>query len=176
MFGHSLGGLHTINFALRNPGALNGIILSAAAITENAKISKGTRAIAKLISAINLKKHFAAGVHAEDMAKDPMIVELIKNDPLRFKFMTARFGIQVQSAMKTAIESAQQISVPVLYLQGGLDKLVDPIQAKSFFETLKIDDKTWKYYDDLYHTLPQLNDNEVVLQDIFQWIDRHIHT
>jgi alpha-beta hydrolase superfamily lysophospholipase len=171
MLGHSLGGLHTINFVLRNPHALNGIILSAPAVSEKAKISKGKRLVARLISAINLKKHFAAGVNAEDMAQDPEIVESIKNDSLRFKFMTARFGISVQNAMKIAASSAAQILVPVLFLQGGEDKLVDPLKASNFFDDLKVDDKTWKMYDNLYHTLPQVKDNEQVLQDIFEWVD-----
>lgn len=105
------------------------------------------------------------------MARDPQIVKSIKNDPLRFHFMTARFGMTVQSAMKRAASSAGMISVPVLLLQGGEDKLTHPEKARSFFDSIIIEDKTWKLYDGLYHTLPQLKNNEIVLQDIFAWID-----
>lgn len=171
MFGHSLGGLHTINFALLNPTALDGIILSGPAVSEDVQISKAMRIMAKLISMINLKKRFAAGVNVDVMARDPQVVESIRNDPLRFHFMTARFGMTVQSAMKHAASSASMISVPVLLLQGGEDKLTHPEKARSFFDSIIIEDKTWKLYDGLYHTLPQLRDNEIVLQDIFAWID-----
>jgi alpha-beta hydrolase superfamily lysophospholipase len=176
MLGHSLGGLHTINFALQYPRAVDGIILSAPAVTESAKISNAKRVAARLISIINLKKHFDAGIYAEDMARDPDVVESIRQDPLRFKFMTARFGISVQNAMKHAASSGSKIDVPVLLLQGGEDKLVDPVKTKEFFESLAVEDKTWKYYEGFYHTLPQLKGNEYVLQDILEWINGRVST
>ncbi|MGM0686570.1 MAG: alpha/beta fold hydrolase, partial [Promethearchaeati archaeon] len=173
-YGHSLGGLHVIRYALTYPKEIDGSILSCPAVSETLEIGKGTRLVGKILSVLNVKRYFENGIEYEDLTRNKEVVEAHKTDPLRFDKMTPRFGISALNAQQEAIEASEMIRLPVLMQQAGADKLVSPEKAKQFFDRISAKDKTWKLYDGFYHEIFEEPGGEQVLADLYSWLERRI--
>ena len=109
-----------------------------------------------------------------DGSRNPEHVERLEKDPLRFTAVTPRFGTEVLKASKDAFRSAPNIVMPVFLQQAGADKLVIPEKSKEFFENLCSADKTWKLYEGLYHQLHAEPEKEMVLGDLYNWLDKRL--
>ncbi|MGV9103323.1 MAG: alpha/beta hydrolase [Promethearchaeia archaeon] len=173
-YGHSLGGLHVIRYALTYPKENDGIILSCPAVSETLEIGIGTRLVGKILSVLNVKRYFGNGINYEDLTRNQEVVEAHRKDPLRFDKITPRFGMSALNVQQEAYESAEMIRLPVLMQQAKADKLVSPEKSKEFFDNIASKDKTWKLYEGFYHEIFEEPDNEQVLSDLYSWLDRRL--
>src|SRR5699024_9079012 len=67
------------------------------------------------------------------------------------------------------------ITVPLLILHGTADKASKPSGSQHFYQQAGATDKTLKLYDGHYHDLLNDLDKEVVIKDIQDWLDAHVH-
>jgi len=77
--------------------------------------------------------------------------------------------------MRMFPREAQKITLPILLLQGGADRLVDSSGAHILFEALQSDDKTLKIYEGLYHEIFNEPERHQVLADLEAWLENHVH-
>ena len=66
------------------------------------------------------------------------------------------------------------ITLPLLILQGGADKLVDPVGARLLYDAVSSADKRLILYEGLYHEVFNEPERERVLTDVEQWLDAHL--
>ena len=69
---------------------------------------------------------------------------------------------------------AGKISLPFIVVQGGEDKLVDPVGSKMLYDKASSKDKTIKFYDGLYHEVFNETERARVLKDVEAWLATHI--
>ena len=174
LFGHSLGGQHVIRYVTTYPKAVDGIILSCPAVSQTLEIGFGKYAAGRILSIFNVKRYFSSDLDLGEASHDPEAVKELEEDPLRFEFVTPRFGIEGLKCMKRAMGSAPEIMLPVFVQQAGDDTSVDPEKTKEFFETLASPDKTWRLYDGLYHGLHIELEKEIVLRDMENWLEKRL--
>ena len=174
LFGHSLGGQHVIRYVTTYPKAVDGIILSCPAVSQTLEIGFGKYAAGRILSIFNVKRYFSSDLDLGEASHDPEAVKELEEDPLRFDFVTPRFGIEGLKCMKRAMGSAPEIMLPVFVQQAGDDTSVDPEKTKEFFETLASPDKTWRLYDGLYHGLHIELEKEIVLRDMENWLEKRL--
>ena len=127
-----------------------------------------------ILSVLNVKKYFTSELSYSDASRNPENVKRLENDPLRFKGITPRFGMEALKASKEAFRSAPNIIMPVFLQQAGADKFVIPEKSKEFFENLSSADKTWRLYEGLYHQLHEEPEKEMVLGDLYNWLDKRL--
>jgi lysophospholipase len=174
LFGHSLGGLHVIRYIAHHPDEADGIIIPCPAVSERLKMSGATRAIAKLLSKLNVKIYFSNGLDYDLISRNPEVVKRNREDPLRFDKATPRYGVEGLKAAEEGFNLANKITLPVLVQQAGNDMIVDPERNKEFFDNIASKDKTWKLYPDLYHEPFQEEGGDEVLADLFDWLDERM--
>jgi lysophospholipase len=174
LFGHSLGGLHVIRYIAHHPDEADGIIIPCPAVSERLKMSGATRAIAKLLSKLNVKIYFSNGLDYDLISRNPEVVKRNRDDPLRFDKATPRYGVEGLKAAEEGFNLANKITLPVLVQQAGNDMIVDPERNKEFFDNIASKDKTWKLYPDLYHEPFQEEGGDEVLADLFDWLDERM--
>ncbi|MFW9788216.1 MAG: alpha/beta hydrolase [Candidatus Thorarchaeota archaeon] len=174
LFGHSLGGLHVIRYIANHPNEADGIVIPCPAVSERLKMSGATRAIAKLLSKINVKMYFDNGLDLELVSRNPEFVKRNQEDPLRFDKATPRFGTEGLRASEEGFNLANRITLPVILQQAGEDLILDPERNKEFFDNIASDDKTWKLYPGMYHEPFQDEGSEEVLSDLFGWLEEHL--
>lgn len=176
LFGHSLGGQHVIRYVAEYPLETDGIMLSCPAVSETLDIGTGKRIAGSILSVLNIKRYFENEIDFEVACHDPKVIAEHENDPLRFDKVTPRFGIEGLKAAKEAYQLAPFIRLPVLVQQAGDDRLVDPDKTREFFESLASEDKTWLFYEGLYHELHSEPQKALVIGDMETWLEGRLPT
>jgi len=112
---------------------------------------------------------------AEGICRDPAVVEAYVNDPLVYTGkITARLGAEMLKTCQHVTESAINIRLPIMIVQGGSDKLVDPGGAQLLYDSVSSEDKTIKIYERLYHEVINEPEHRQVLDDIKAWLESHL--
>jgi len=174
IFGASLGGLCSIRYVTKYPRTVDGLLLQCPAVSQSLGIGIGKRVAGSILSVLNVKRYIASELSYSDASRNPDHVKRLEKDPLRFASVTPRFGIEALKASKDAFRSASNIVIPVFLQQAGADKFVIPEKSKEFFENLGSADKTWKLYDGLYHQLHAEPEKDMVLGDLYSWLDKRL--
>ena len=174
MIGHSMGGLITATYLTENQAGLKGAVLSGPAVKFGSDITPAVIAIGKILSAIAPK----AGIMALDLtaiSKDPAVIKASAEDALVWHGkITARLGASMLGAMQALPQKAANISLPVLFVQGDKDRLVEPSGVEFLAGKISSKDKTIKVYPGLFHEVFNEPEREMVLGDVGAWLEKHL--
>lgn len=174
IFGTSLGGLNAIRYVVKYPRTVDGLLLQSPAVGQSMNIGVGKRITGNLLSILNVKTYAPIGVEYTDVSRSPENIKRLETDRLRVNLVTPRFSSEFLKASRDAFHSASSIILPVLLQQAGADKLVNPEKNKEFFDDLNSTDKTWKLYDGFYHQLHEEPEKDLVLGDLYNWLDKRL--
>ena len=175
LFGHSLGGLISINLAkhIQNDyHNFKGIILSSPALQarkEDAKpilIKVGTLLNSIIPKAILTK----LSTNVSDYVQ---VTEKYKEDILIPKGVSIRTGMTILKALNDLKYSVHSIHYSFLLLQGMNDELIEAKAAQWFYNTCQSKDKTFIKYENTAHELIFCHKSQQVLNDITNWIQKH---
>jgi len=174
MVGHSLGGLIAAVYLVEHPSGLTGAILSGPSVKIPDNTSWATIFVGKMFSVL-IPKLGVIRLEAAGVSRDPAVVEAYVNDPLVHRGkITARLAAEIVRAMKRVSAEGSGISLPILILQGGQDRLVDPSGAQMLYETIGSKDKIIKIYDSLYHEVFNEPEHDQVLSYVEGWLESHL--
>lgn len=174
LVGHSMGGLIAACTLLDYPDDLTGAILSGPAVKIPDKISPAMIFLGKVFSAL-VPKFGLVGLEAEGISRDPAVVQAYLRDPLVYRGKTtARLAAEMITAMRRVSAEAVNIKLPILILQGGADKLVDPAGARMLYEGAGSVDKKVIIYEGLYHEVFNEPEHDKVLLDVEKWLEEHL--
>ncbi|MEE4257963.1 MAG: alpha/beta hydrolase, partial [Bacteroidales bacterium] len=151
LVGHSMGGLISSAYLLEHHDQLTGAVLSAPGIKASENISNTVIFVGKILSVV-MPNAGIIQLDAEGICRDPAVVDAYINDPLVYRGkITARLSAEMLKTIQHVTESAIKIRLPIMIVQGGGDKLVDPSGAQLLYDSVSSKDKTIKIYDGLYH-------------------------
>lgn len=172
LVGHSMGGLIGALHLITHQEKLAGAVLSGPAVKVPGNISPATMIIGRMLSAL-IPKVGLVSLEAEGVSRDPAVVKAYLEDPLVYRGkMTARLGAEMLGAMERVRAEANRIHLPLLILQGGADRLVDPSGAQMLYEKVASPDKKLIVYEGFYHEVFNEPQHDRVLSDVEQWLER----
>jgi alpha-beta hydrolase superfamily lysophospholipase len=173
LYGHSMGGLIAVCYALQHQTEIDGLVISAPALKAGESITPATIALAKIISAVAPKLGLQS-LPSADLSHDKAVVEAYDNDPLVYRGkVTARLGAEMLGTMSKIEAQLPSITLPLLILQGSDDKLVNQDGAKMCYAKAGSKDKTLKIYDGFYHEVHNEPGNARVFADLEAWLASH---
>jgi alpha-beta hydrolase superfamily lysophospholipase len=130
--------------------------------------------MSKLLSTI-VPKLGVEDIDASTISRDPEVVRSYDEDPLVYRGKTtARLGAELLKGMQRVQAEALKITTPVLIMQGGDDKLVDPDDGPLLFDLVGSSDKKLKIYPGLYHEIFNEPERDQVFADMEAWLEAHI--
>jgi len=174
LFGHSLGGLISTVYLLDHQAELTGAVLSGPAAKVPNNITPAILFVGKMLSAL-MPKFGLIGLEVDGISRDPAVVRAYVNDPLVFTGKTtARLAAEMLKAMQRVSAMATKIRLPILIVQGGSDKLVDPAGAQMLYEAVSSADKKIRIYDGFYHEVFNEPERDKVLRDVEIWLESHL--
>jgi alpha-beta hydrolase superfamily lysophospholipase len=173
LYGHSLGGNLVLNYALRRPGGLTGVIATGPWLQLKEKQSGLKLTFGRLMAAIIPRLKMNNGLDANDLSHDPTVVQAYIDDPLVHSFISARQAIDTIDAAKYALEKCRQFRLPLLLIHGADDPITDPAGSEAFFATAGTGDKTLRIWPGLYHEVHNEPEKEGVLHLITSWLLEH---
>lgn len=172
VIGQSLGGLIALEFAIRYPDVLKGVIVSAPALAEP-DISPVLRILLQILSPIAPHLSLNSNLDLSGVSRDPIEVEKLIADPLSDPKLSPRLATELLSALRWTHKHAGDLKVPSLIIHGTADPITPSIGSQTFFDNITIADKTLKMYQGGYHqSFIDINRSQV-LEDVSTWLAAH---
>ncbi len=172
LYGHSLGGLFSLHYALQCPETVDYLVLSAPALS--AKFPRYRLALLKLINLIHPTFSVRRPIRPELILRGEEELRLFSSDPLRVPTSTARFASEALAAIRAIWQRAEEIRLPVLMIHGAADRFVEPGPTERFFQQISSSDKTLHLYEGFYHELHNDLGKEKPLDDVAQWLNERM--
>jgi len=172
LMGHSMGGLIVLEYALRYPDGLRGVIASSPALATG--LPPALFFISRILSKIWPGMGMDTRLDAAGVSRDPAVVQAYRDDPLVHSMGTPRLGTEMVAAMEWTLAHAAGWRIPLLILHGGADQLVPAEISRAFFEQVPITDKKRIEYQGGYHEPHNDVHHAQVTADLEQWLAQHL--
>ncbi len=171
LFGHSMGGAILARLAATRQPDVRGIVLSAPPVRVGSHVFPILRRAASVLARVFPWLRIVS-MGARFVSRDPRVVAHFRNDPLVFHGrFPIRTGAEILRAGQQIQDTAAEIRLPLLILQGTGDKVVDPKGSSLLHARAASDDKTLRLYDGLYHDLLHEPEKEQVAADLIAWLN-----
>lgn len=170
LLGHSMGGLVATAYASTFPTKIDLLALSGAC-NKTPKSAKALVYIPTFIASLfKYKNKLGDGV-----CSDASVVEKYNNDPLVLKEGSLKLMKKVFiNGCEYVNNNIDKVCVPTLVMHGEADGIVVSNTGKWTYDNLKIEDKTLKMYEGLYHEIFNEVKKDEVIEDLISWIDEKI--
>lgn len=170
LVGHSMGGLIATWYLTAHQQEFSGAILSAPALQAARKVSLPLRWSGQLLA--KLTPHLGLiTLNRNAISRDPQVVRDTRYDPLFHQGrIPARLAAELERSMRLVPEQLEKITLPLLILQGGADRIVNPQGARLLHDTVSSTDKTLLVYPPLYHEVFNEPEHPQVLADVAEWL------
>ncbi|MBN1180124.1 MAG: lysophospholipase [Anaerolineae bacterium] len=173
LMGHSFGGLVALEFVLRHPEGLRGVIASAPGLSSEG-LSPFAIFLGRILSRIWPTFSLKTGLEAAGISRDPAVVEAYVNDPLVHAVGTARLTTEALDAITWTLGHAAELRVPLLLLYGTADRIVPPQASRAFFDTVALEDKELREYDGFYHECHNDVGHAEPVGDLLSWLEQRV--
>lgn len=175
LLGESMGGALALQAASENQDLVDGLICSVPASKRAGQKLTEAKVAIGMITAPNKQLKTGAGV-VKRATTDPELANVWTEDPLARMNLSPKelLAFAVMSSKNTA--RAQELKdMPVLFVQGGSDKLIKPIGTYDLFNKIKSPHKKLLVLGEWEHLIfedEQFDDE--VMQNVSSWIDMNV--
>lgn len=166
LYGHSLGGLVALGYALTDRPAPDRLVLSGPAI--DAAVPATRRLAVKLLGTLAPTLTITSGVGEGVLSRDPSVEERFRDDPLDEQRTTLRFGQEAFAEQERVLRRIDRLDRPTLVIHGGDDRYV----PASVSEVLEANPHvTRRVYSGLRHEVHNEPEGRAVIADVIAWLD-----
>ena len=172
LVGHSMGGLITIRFVLANPDAVAGAVVSSPLLAPHpsAAPSAVARTAAGLLSKFAPGLLIPSGLDSNALSRDRAIVDAYVADPLVSSKVSARWFTATMAAAAEVRAQAPALRTPMLLMQSGADRLVDPEATRRWAEAAPPQVLRFIWWEGFYHEMFNEPGREGVLGSVEAWL------
>jgi alpha-beta hydrolase superfamily lysophospholipase len=176
LYGHSLGGLLSLTYAVQNKMGLKGVMVTGAALRSALQEQKVKIAMAKVLGTLVPAAVIPSGLDATSISRDKAVVDKYVNDPLVHDKTSLGLGKSALTAIDVCFAGAKDFSYPLLIMHGKEDKLTYPSGSEDFAKLAseKNKDVTLKLWDGLYHEIHNEPEQAEVFKVMIAWLDKHL--
>lgn len=177
LLGHSMGGLITIRYVLHKPDGVAGAVISSPALGTHPDFKPPLvlRLLVGLLSRIAPRARFPSDLDTTAISRDPAVVQAYIEDPLVSQKVSARWYAEILRAIKRTHAEAGRLRVPMLLMQSGADRLVDPAAPARWAAGAppgRVESVTW---DGLYHEMFNEPEKDRVRLQTANWLDGRLY-
>ena len=176
LYGHSLGGLLVLTYALKYKSGLKGVISTSPGLRSQIHEQKLKVIMAKLLGSLVPTAQVANGLDLTVLSHDQRVIDAYKNDPLNHDRISLGFGKAGLEATDYAWSHAEQFSLPLLILHGTADKNTYASGSEDFAKLAAKNnqDVTLKLWEGLYHETHNEPEQDQVFQFVINWLNTHM--
>jgi len=173
LLGHSMGGLIVITYALENPAALAGAVISSPALGTHPEFKPPLflKIMVGILSRLAPRLLVDSGLDTQAICRDPQVVQAYIDDPLVSHRVSARWYHEITKAMKRAHKNAGSLRIPMLLMQSGADRLVDPAAPGRWAGLAPPGLVELVQWDGLYHEMLNEPEKDQVRARIIEWLE-----
>lgn len=170
LLGHSLGGLIALRWVEEyGSGAAGAILCSPWLGMAALPVPRWKTLLAPVLTRLLPAVPTRTRVPADLLSHDPAVVARYQDDPLVHGLITPRLFTEVAEAMGLALQKSDRITVPLLFVIGGDDRLVRPQRTIAFARALGLEGSV-AHFPGLYHDVLNESGHEPVEDRIRDWL------
>lgn len=174
MYGHSLGSLITLSFALRYQQELAGLVISGSTLAVETTQPAVMLAAASVLNKIAPKLAITPPVPSTTLSRDEAVSRAYDADPLvEHGNVRVRMGYQIISMSRYVKAHLSELKLPIFIFHGAADQLTPPPGSQLVYDGAGSTDKTLKFYDNLRHETHNEPEQGMVIDNIIQWLNAH---
>jgi alpha-beta hydrolase superfamily lysophospholipase len=173
-YGHSMGGNITLNYAIRRPAGLSGVIATGPWLKLAFEPPALQMSIAKIMARLNPTFSQKNVMDLPGLSRDEKVQIAYRDDPLLHQMITAKLATEIFQNGLTALEQAGQLKLPLLLMHGATDPITSNKATEAFYQAAGSADKTFKLYPEMRHEIHNEFGQEQVFADMMSWLDKHI--
>jgi alpha-beta hydrolase superfamily lysophospholipase len=174
LYGHSLGGLLSLSYAIERKPEARGMIVSSPGLRTAIHEQKAKLILARILGLIAPTITLPSGLVADHISRDPQVVKTYVNDPLVHDKISTGFGLAGLKATDLVFARAAQWSAPVLLAYCSADQIAFPRGSEEFARLAPQGLVTLKRFEGLYHEPHNEPEKAEVFQTYIQWLDGQI--
>jgi alpha-beta hydrolase superfamily lysophospholipase len=170
--GHSMGALLALEWALRHPEELRGIVLSAPPFEVVLRATMLKVRLAQLI--VRLWPGFSqrTTILPSMLSHDPDVVRAHNEDPLVHYLMSARLFFEFRAVNAALRQSAPKLTVPALVLHGTGDLISSPLGSERWAKAARPGMVDLRLYKGLYHEILNEPEGPRIAEELASWLAR----
>lgn len=172
ILGHSMGGLVAIRHAQRYAEACAAMVLISPLLRIAVRIPVWTWLAGRVLSVLQPRFRFPSRVHPADTTRS--VERRSIHDPLVHRSVTAGGFFAMQRGVDAAWDAAEAVTVPLLVLQAGQDRVVDASVVHPWLQQVRSPDTTFRWYADHLHELLNEPDWPEQTHLVLQWLEHRI--
>lgn len=170
LLGHSMGAVIAIKYALDYPEGVDGLVTSGAFLQSAVPVPAWLRAVVRVLGwvapALPLQP-----LEIAHLSRDPAVVSAYDEDPMVYRGkVKARMLDVLLSSGPQVLAKADRLTLPLLILHGGDDKIAAPEGSRRLYALAGASDKTLRVYEGLYHEILNEPERHRVLDDMTTWL------
>ena len=172
IYGHSMGGLIALWYALDRHPQVAGVIVTSPALGVHDPVPAPKKVLAKLMN--NIAPAFAMenGLDVNQLSRDKQVVQAYVEDPLVHNRISARLGLMMLSQGDWILAHASENQNRMLVMIGSQEGIVNKDAVDQFCQIAP--HVTYKVWPDLFHEIH----NEAEKKDVFEftrkWMDENL--
>lgn len=173
LYGHSMGGNLALNYVLRSPGGLKGLIVTDPWLRLASEPPAFRLLLARLMNKLFPAYTEASGLEQAALSRDSEVVRAYADDPLTHDKISARLFSVMYANGLWALEHAADLKIPTLLMHGSADRLTSYKASQEFAATAgKL--VTLRIWDGFYHEVHNEPEKAEVIQTMVDWIGQHL--
>ncbi len=173
LYGHSLGAMLVLNYALRRKPDLNGVIATSAPLHSVAENQPFLIMLASALGGVVPTVAIGNGLDTSKLSHDPQVEQRYRSDPLVHDRVTFSWGKTFNNANAWALQHAAEFPLPLLLMHGTADVIAFPASSEEFAKAAG-DKATLVLWKDLYHETHNEPNKAEVIQTTIRWMDEHL--
>ena len=176
LLGHSMGGLLTISYVLQNPAELAGAIISSPALGTHPDFKPPLllRLLVSVLDRVAPRLRFPSDLDTNAISRDPEVVRAYLDDPLVSQKVSARWYAEILRAIDRAHANAHQLQIPLLLMQSGADRLVDPAAPARWAQAASAGGIELVNWEGLYHEMFNEPEKKQVQRRTLDWLRQRL--
>lgn len=176
LYGHSLGGLLALTYAVQNKAELKGLMVTSVALRSALQEQKAKIAMVNILGTLMPALTLPSGLDATTISRDKAVVDKYVNDPLVHDKISLGLGKLALTAIDICFTNAKDFRYPLLMMHGKADQLNYPSGSEAFAKLAseKNKDVTLKLWDSLYHEIHNEPEQAEVFKVMIEWLDKHL--
>ncbi len=174
LIGHSLGGLIVARLLESDPQWVSAACLLSPYFGLEVEVPPWTLFVGRILARVWPWYRFRTRVRSVDLSPDQTYLDRRRQDQLIQRSVTAGWFFVVQSAVQEVHRAAQQVTTPLLVVQGDQDRVVTPQATVDWFQKISSPDRQLEVLPGRLHELLQELDRLQTTQLVLDWLGKRV--
>lgn len=174
LIGHSLGGLIALRYLEEYDPVFRAAVITSPWLGTVVPAPRWQIIAGAVLNHILPAFPFPVRLDADDLTRDPDRAADYRDDPQIHSTLTPRLFAETSSAIELALRRGERVSVPVLFILAGDDRIVDCERSLAFARALPPDRIDIELLEGHYHEVLQEPDRAATMTLIRNWIEDRV--